>query len=385
MSTQAASGSGKRLLYIDNLRLLLVVIMLFQHLAAGLSGPELGDWYFKAPGELSRLSFISYTLVLVSVQSFYLGFFIMLSGYFTPGSYERQGTSKFLKSRFFRLGVPLLFYVVFVVPPTRYLAELMTTTNLGFGEFLSTYLAAGYSLPGFRVAFVLEAFLIFAVLYVIWRRVSKPSSANISAALSKAQIVLFIFAASIVTFVVRLWFPIGIVLPYVDFQLAYWSQYIFVYVAAIIAFNRNWLLNLNKDQLKFWRNLVVFLLLIYPVLLVIGGAAAGNVDPYRGGWTWQALVLSIWEQFFGISIMLILLIWFREKFNRQSPFIKTLSDSVYAIFILHPVFLALVTLFVNSLDIDLGLQFLIALVPAILLAVTAGVLFKKVPIVKSIL
>ena len=41
------------------------------------------------------------------MQAFALGFFFMISGYFTPVSFDRKGGWGFLRDRFIRLGIPL--------------------------------------------------------------------------------------------------------------------------------------------------------------------------------------------------------------------------------------------------------------------------------------
>ena len=40
-----------------------------------------------------------------------MGFFFMISSYFSPGSVDRKGSRVFLIDRLKRLGIPLLFYI----------------------------------------------------------------------------------------------------------------------------------------------------------------------------------------------------------------------------------------------------------------------------------
>lgn len=69
----------------------------------------LGSWYYyEHSGDF--LSAVVLTLFSAVVQSFALGFFFLISGFFTPGSYARKGSGAYLKGRFLRLGVPLLVY-----------------------------------------------------------------------------------------------------------------------------------------------------------------------------------------------------------------------------------------------------------------------------------
>ena len=49
-------------------------------------------------------------------QSFFMGCLFLISGYFTPGSYDRKGPRRFLLDRVVRLGIPMVLYDVAVHP-----------------------------------------------------------------------------------------------------------------------------------------------------------------------------------------------------------------------------------------------------------------------------
>ena len=40
--------------------------------------------------------------------AFFMGLYFFISGYFVPGSYDRQGFGTFIRKKILRLGVPLL-------------------------------------------------------------------------------------------------------------------------------------------------------------------------------------------------------------------------------------------------------------------------------------
>ena len=91
-----------RLFFIDNLRILLITLIMMLHLSITYGGP--GGWYYRNVPE----GYMSVPLTWHNgaVQAFALGLFFMISGYFTPGSYDRKGPGRFLKERLLRLGVP---------------------------------------------------------------------------------------------------------------------------------------------------------------------------------------------------------------------------------------------------------------------------------------
>jgi glucan biosynthesis protein C len=101
-----------RLLYIDNLRILLTILVVLHHTAITYGAS--GDWFFRDPGQISEVSTILMTFFVAINQSYFMGFFFLISSYFTPGSYDRKGAGPYLRDRFIRLGIPLVFYVLVI-------------------------------------------------------------------------------------------------------------------------------------------------------------------------------------------------------------------------------------------------------------------------------
>ena len=83
--------SRPRLFHIDNLRVLLTILVVLHHLAIAYGGP--GDFPYVEEGEMGTVSSILVTLFLAINQSFFMGFFFMVSSYFTPGSLDRKGAA----------------------------------------------------------------------------------------------------------------------------------------------------------------------------------------------------------------------------------------------------------------------------------------------------
>ena len=107
-----------RLLYVDNLRTLLIIMVILWHMAVTYGAPGFWSYQESQPDELTTLVF---TLFSVINNPYVLGFFFMIAGYFTPGAYDRRGPGPFLKARIVRLGIPLLLYV-FLIDPLIYYA-----------------------------------------------------------------------------------------------------------------------------------------------------------------------------------------------------------------------------------------------------------------------
>lgn len=104
----------ERLLYIDNLRLLMIIFVVIMHLAVTYSG--FGSWYFKEGKPIGLISVIVFGFYQSFTQGYFMGFLFLISGFFIPRAYDRKGFGKFIKDRFVRLGIPTLIYMLIINP-----------------------------------------------------------------------------------------------------------------------------------------------------------------------------------------------------------------------------------------------------------------------------
>ncbi|GAA2874175.1 hypothetical protein GCM10020220_074460 [Nonomuraea rubra] len=81
------TGTRTRLYAIDNLRILLTALVVAHHVAITYGNIPL--WYYVEPAK--DPSGIALDILVVTNQAFFMGFFFLLSGFFTPGSYDRKG------------------------------------------------------------------------------------------------------------------------------------------------------------------------------------------------------------------------------------------------------------------------------------------------------
>lgn len=121
--SEARGAEKSRLLYVDNLRILLITMVVVIHMAVtyGVGGV----WgYYKEEGEMNDLVVALITLMGAVGTTFFMGFFFMIASYFTPRSYDRKGAKLFLLDRLKRLGIPLLFYAVIIDALIVYIREV---------------------------------------------------------------------------------------------------------------------------------------------------------------------------------------------------------------------------------------------------------------------
>lgn len=379
-----------RMFFVDNLRILLIVLLILHHLA--ITYGHSGMWYYLEgrPDDLTNLVATLFTAVN---QAFFLGFFFMISGYFTPGSYDRKGAGPFLKDRLLRLGIPLLFYIILIDPLIIYgLAVNVRGFQGSLGDHLARYFNGQYvqnfSLATGPVWFV-EALLIFAVMYALWRLLIKspvtPAQGE-GKAPSNIGVAGFALLLGALTFTVRIWLPVGWNFAALNLQFPYFVQYIGLFVVGLIAYRRGWLLGISDAMGKLWLGVaIVCIVVVLPVVFVLGGALEGNVGPFIGGLHWQSFALSVWEQFVCMGMVIGLLVLFRKRYNHQGNLAKALSASAYTVFLIHAPVIVFLALALRGISLHPLLKFPLVALMAVPLCFLIANYLRQLPLARDIL
>lgn len=391
-----------RLLYVDNLRTLLIIMVILWHMAVTYGAPGFWAYQESQPDELTALVF---TLFSAINGPYVLGFFFMIAGYFTPGAYDRKDPGKFFEERFIRLGIPLLIYV-FLIDPLIYYAMRVQAWGLNgsfwkiwgingaFWEFwrghISSYSQYG---PGVGPMWFIELMLIFIVAYGLGRLFfgfisgasrHKDQSSSIGVP-SNIIIGVFTLILGIVIFVMRIRLPINSYFKPLGLPLAYVPQYIALFFVGVIAYRGDWFQRISVATGKLWLGIVLFFILVlFPILFAIGGALEGNTDAYAGGLTWQSFAYSTWEQFICVGMIIVLLVWFREKFNRQKALAKAMSDSTYTVYFIHAPVLVFLALALKDIKLYPLLKWSLVSPVAILLCFVIAYFLRRLPLLRNI-
>ncbi len=321
-------------------------------------------------------------------QSFFMGFLFLISGYFTAASYDRKGPRRFLKDRLLRLGIPILCYDFVIGPLMVYpLIRIGAKESPGsYFDFLARYYSRFH--VGTGPLWFVEALLFFAVFYVLWRGFTKKGSPAVQSdgkMPRNVAIAAFALALGAVTFVVRIWLPIGWAFGPLNLQFPFFPQYIGLFIMGIAAYRHNWFMRIPNAIGKFWfRIAIIFIVILLPALFVLGGAS-GDISPFMGGVHWQCFAYSFWEQFVGVAMIISLLVLFRNRFNRQGRVAKIMSASSYTAYIVHAPVLVLLTLAIRNITLYPLLKFALAGPIAILLCFALGNFIRQLPLARQIL
>jgi surface polysaccharide O-acyltransferase-like enzyme len=167
--------------------------------------------------------------------------------------------------------------------------------------------------------------------------------------------------------------------------LAYVPQYIALFFVGVIAYRGDWFERISVTTGKLWLGIVLFLILVLlPILFALSGALEGNTTAVSGGLTWQSFAFSVWEEFICVGMIVILQVWFREKFNRQSALAKAMSDSTFAVYFIHAPVLVFLALALKNLALSPLLKWVLVSPLAIILCFVIAYLLRRLPLLRGV-
>lgn len=378
-SLPSNSGRSGKLFYIDNIKILLTVLVVLHHtfITYGASG----GWYYTQ--KTTHLGALVPMTMFVSInQSFFMGFFFLLAAYFTGPSYDRKGAAQFIADRLLRLGVPLLFYS-FVFSP--FLTYLVYYFAKGHHITYLQYLSGFDSWIGFGVLWFVAALLVFTLIYVLARSLFKITFKKPLPAPGAGAILLFAVLLGVISFLVRIAFPVGWVLKPLGFQLGHFPQYIALFVIGLLAYRNQWFEGLSEHTGKRLALSARLCLLFFPVFFIIRVTLDMPVAWYSGGFHWQSLLYAVWEQWIGLSILTALLSRGKRTWNSTSPLLGKLARRSFAVYIFHPLVIIGLSLAVRNWAVDPAVKLLVVAPLAVLGSFLLATLILLIPGVKRII
>jgi hypothetical protein len=279
-------------------------------------------------------------------QAYFMGFFFLLAGYFTPGSLERKGYAKFIGDRFLRLGIPLLVFAVILSPFTDGLVAASRGLSI-WGTFIYYW---QHRIFGNGPLWFAQALLIFSLGYCVWRAVFGGRLSNSDRTTKPVPVywwwLLSALAVGAVALGIRQIVPTGV--NVFGLQLGYFSSYIFLFSIGIPAWRYDWLRQLEWKNVRAW---VVALIVAWPCLPIGIAIANAQYGPgkasFGGGLSWPSLLYAFWEPFVAWGLISAWLLFFRSRMNQPSQFWSWINRRAYAVYIIHPPVLVGIAVFLH--------------------------------------
>jgi len=375
-----------RLLFVDNLRVVLTILVILFHLMITYAG--IGSWYYTE----GREDFVTGALgawFLAVTQAYFMGLFLLISAYFVPGSYDRKGAGRFLKDRLIRLGIPLALYSWIIRPLLAYLDPVRFPEGRPpLWSFLTGDYLRNEAVFGAGPLWFIEVLLIFSLVYVACRLLtrSRPPQPAVGARFpANGVIALFALLLGVAAFLVRLWLPVGWNFEPLNLQFPFFVQYVALFVVGLIAYRRNWLLGLPDRTGRLWLGVAVLMIFLFWALLLGGGALDQGLDSFMGGPHWQALGYALWESFLCLGMCIGLIYAFRRYANRQENLARFLSRSAYAAYLIHEVVIIAFAYAMRDVTLYPLLKWAVVSLVAVTLCFGLGGLMRKIPYADRVL
>ena len=334
----------KRLYYLDTLKVMLTILVVFHHAAEAYS--PYSAWVYKPSNKDEMMPLIWH---FNSVNAaFFMGLFFFIAGYFVPRSYDKQGVWVFVKKKLLRLGIP----VVLVTALLTYATGQLEVGHLWY----------------------VESLLLFCLIYALVRRFVSPVQINSNVSLWGLLAVALVMGVG--GYFIRqvspqdnwIW-----VLGFIHIEPAHYLQYVIMFVLGVLAYRGQWLTEIKNRT--------------GAISLLIGSALAiGDYVRNDGEWNnfvyqWFGIYESLLCVFFSVGLLWL----FREFVNGTNAFQNWCSQQAYGAYIVHLFVLLAVQNMTDSLVLPGIVKFLIIGSVASIISFFVTYLLRMIPGVKKVL
>jgi fucose 4-O-acetylase-like acetyltransferase len=319
-------------------------------------------------------------------QAWFMGAFFLIAGYFTPGSFDRKGASRFLGGRLVRLGIPLAFYAL-VLNPVSMLGTFFLPDYLGPLDWETyEYLDNVRMGPMWFVALL----LIFSFGYATWRTIGRggvrPGTSAQPGYLAIGAFVVTLAAGSVL---MRLWIPVGE--EWLGFpSLGYLPQYLSLFVIGTVAYRRDWFARLSISK-----GLAGLGLAAAATVLLFPYAFSGEVfsieltenlgNAFGDSWHWQAAAYALWDAALVVGLSLFLIVAGRELLNHQGRFGRFLAQQSYTVYVVHIPIVVFLAVALRDIEMEHLVKFGMAAAIAVPLCFAIAAAVRRIPGVSRVL
>jgi glucans biosynthesis protein C len=366
---------GTRSRPIDNLKVVLIIGVIVGHATMAWTG--VGDWVFTETPVREPLLTI---LVLCSVVAalFAIPVFFFVAGMFTPPSLQRKGFGAFVKGRLMRLGLPMLFFIVFISPLVEYVDPDWQGWDRGFLAFLPEV----WWPPAPGPTWFLGVLLVFSIGYAVVRTL-RPAAAVQPGPPRLSTLVIVVGAMAAVSYLVRMWVPLGVEVWRLALGQA--PAWITGFTLGVLAAERGWVDPVDEKIGRIARRTAWSTAAGIAVYIVAVSQLTGaEMEAFTGGGTLLSLIMALLEATLMVTTALWLVDAFTRRWNSQGPLARAMSRAAFAAFVIHQLVLVWLVLASRLVDLPPEIEYLGVSILGVLFSFGLGAAALRLPGVSQV-
>lgn len=364
-----------RLIYLDNLRSVLSVLVVGHHSALAASG--LGRWYSSFGSRNEKIASAFVATALFTSQAFLTGTLFAVAGLLVPKSLAKKGLSKHFISRLWRLGLPVLL----VGLPIHHLSEWLGQKqqnqsvenqwkSLGSGGILS-FFQSGPGVAWFEL-WLLGFESIFLVLRG-WTRFLIPKN------LGFLKVFSVLLAVALTQYLVEMHVakPVAGLVPEwkgLAHHIIHTPLYFFCFLCGIVS-DTTPLLSMLGAHSKILKIACGFAMTLC-FFFALGRVTSAEPEPERAADSSAVAIGAIMTVTICAGVSTGVMQSFEARYSRKSIF-SGLSCLSYAVNLLHPAIVVILTPFVVALPLGLLAHWILLWVASVLASFAAAALVYR--------
>jgi surface polysaccharide O-acyltransferase-like enzyme len=366
-----------RIYFLDNLRALTIFLVIVLHGSMTYMAYAPPWWYVVDP---QNSLFFTALVLLIDVPIMLILLFV--SGYFAHPSLAKRGSLGFLKDKFIRIGLPWIFGVLILAPPTAYMIYFSRDVPVSFFQFWGNeFWGPMYQQSVYWFLGIL--FLIFSILSLIYaltgrfhqlkRRVSLPSWKlfGLFAALMTGG---FLFMN--LFFPLDTWTHTGYLFMFQPLRVPLYLGY---FGLGMYAYQNSWFSAEGyKPSLLRWAPLWAISGLLYLGYRFVIPTPTQTTIILKTG---NALLFNT----FCLTSLMVGLAFFQRYVNGNKPFWKSQARNSYGIYYVHPLFLYPLALIFVPFSLSIFLKaILIIILAAFLSWGLSALVLTRMPLLRRV-
>jgi len=373
---EVPAGSGQRDHWADNLRVLVIAVVVVWHTTSAYLGGS--NWYYmdRTTSKIWTTAFFPAWVI----SAYALGPLFLVAGWFSARSLARKGAGTFARGRLLRLGVPLIAFIFVIDRLAAYLGDLGRGRHPSLASYWGVPPQSGGPYEVGPMWFV-AALLAFSLAYALLRGVHPTP---VTRRWSGAQaMVAATFLIAVTAFLVWQRWQLGDAHAFLNVQWQLWPQGAGLFALGAWAGEAG-----NWENLTAWAPRLGWTALAAAALwvaLAVYLKTQGHLESALRGAGWLVMLNAVIYATISVAVTVWFTAMIRARWSGDGPLRARAGRASYATYVLHALVLTAVMVLFAPLALAPELMFLVVAAVAVPVCFVAGYAATRVPGISKVL